>query len=397
MTLDQYIGQSHLVNSNGPIYKLIKNKHMTSLVFYGHPGIGKTTLANIVAQEFDCSVFNKNAATIKFEELREIAKTTEFGDKTILILDEIHRLDKRAQNFLLPYLEANKLFIIGTTTENPFYALNAALRSRLLLFNLKPVSPDELVNGLSKINHLNNPDKIIDLSIIEVIHTLTSGDVRMSINIMNFLLKNYELEEISEQLIKELFVPGFVYDKSESNHYDLLSAFQKSIRGSDVNAAMHYLARLLNSGDHISLLRRLQIIAYEDVGLANPQAVDRTMNAILSFERVGLPEGRIPLAFSVCELCLSPKSTSAYSALNLAFKDLDKYGFDTIPSDIIDNQPHKTPYVREEVAKKDNLPKNLQGREYFSSNESSNYERALNENYLKRKRLVYENNKFFKK
>ncbi len=388
MNLDQYIGQSHLVSNNGPIIKMIENKYMTSLVLYGNPGIGKTTLANIIASSFECTIFKKNAATIKFEELKEIAKTTDFGDNTYLILDEIHRLDKRAQNFLLPFLEANKLFIIGTTTENPFYALNAALRSRLLLFNLKPISEEELIHGLSKINHLNYTDKMLSLDILKHIHKISSGDVRMSLNIMNFILKNYEIDEIDNKLLSDIFIPGFVYDKTESNHYDLLSAFQKSIRGSDINAAMHYLARLLKSGDHISLLRRLLIIAYEDIGLANPQAVDRTISAVKTFERVGLPEGRIPLAFSVSELCLSPKSTSAYTALNEAFNDLDKYGLDSIPSNIIDNQPHKTPYNREEVAISDNLPRNLKGHEYFQSNESSNYEKALNQNYLLRKEKV---------
>ncbi len=385
MTLDQYIGQKHLIGPDGPISKMISNKNLTSLVLYGNPGIGKTTLANIMAMEFEYTVFNKNAATIKFDELREIANTTTFGDKTILILDEVHRLDKRAQNFLLPYLETESMYLIGTTTENPFFALNAALRSRVLLFNLKPISKDELMDGLAAFNHINYPNKQLDLSILRSIHSVTSGDVRMSLNIVSFLLKNYEVDEINITLIKELFVPSFVYDKSDSNHYDLLSAFQKSIRASDVNAALHYLARLLNSGDHNSLLRRLMVIAYEDIGLGNPQAVDRVINAVNAFERIGMPEGRIPLSVVVTDLCLSPKCTTAYSGLDLAMNDLDKYGYDTIPTHLLDKQPHKTPYDRNVVAKLDNLPKNLKGREYFIFQNSSKYERALNENYQKRK------------
>ncbi len=388
MNLDQYIGQSHLLGDKGPITKILNNHHKVSLVLYGPPGIGKTTLANIIASNFDCSIYNKNAATIKFDELREICKATDFSQTTFLILDEVHRLDKRAQNFLLPYLEADKLFIIGTTTENPFFALSAAMRSRLLLFNLKPISKEDLVHGLANFNHLKYPDQILDFSIYETIHAITSGDVRMSLNIVDFMLKNYEVDEIDASLIKELFVPSFVSDKNESNHYDLLSAFQKSIRGSDVNASLHYLARLLNSGDHVSLMRRLVVIAYEDIGLANPQAVDRTLNAILAFERVGMPEGKIPLAFAVTELALSPKCTTSYTGIKLAMDDLDKYGYDQIPSNLLDRQPHKTPYIKQEVAVSDNLPKNLHGNEYFIYQNSSKYEAALNQNYEARKDVV---------
>ncbi len=381
MKLIDFIGQKHLLGKQGPITKIIENKKMYSFIFYGPPGIGKTTLANIIIEQLDYPFFLRNGATIKLEELREIIKTSQLNGPPIILLDEVHRLDKRIQNFLLPYLENGQIFLIGTTTENPFFVLNAALRSRLLLFNFKPIFKDDLIDGLKKNNLLLFKNKILSSEILLTIYNISNGDVRMSLNIQNFILTNYTLDEISSKFLYELFEPNFIYDKNESNHYDLLSAFQKSIRASDVNASMHYLARLLRSGDISSLLRRLIVIAYEDIGLGNPNACSRTTIAVQAFEQVGLPAGELILAQVVVDLCLSPKSTSSYQALNMAKTDLTTSFVDQIPSYLLYNQPHKTLYDRNVVKYLDNLPNNLKGHEYFISQNSSTYERQLAINY----------------
>ncbi len=382
MTLEDYIGQKHLIGTNGPITKMINNNHFQSIILYGNPGIGKTTLANIIAKNLNLPIFNSNASDLSSKELKEISDSTIIHKKIVLIMDEIHRLDTRKQNFLLPYLEDEKIYIIGTTTENPYYSVNAALRSRLLLFKLHPIEKQDLIYGLYKINLDINQNKIFNQEIYETIYHISAGDVRMSTNILKFLLTNYELNEIDNNLIMNLFETNVVYDKTDTNHHDLLSAFQKTIRAGDVNAAIHYLARLLKVGDHGSLLRRLEVIAYEDIGLGNPNACMRTRLAIDGFKAVGMPEGRIILENTVIDLCLSPKSTSAHDAILMAFDDIDNNLIDAIPSNITYNQPEHDKYDRNKVKKLDNLPKNLKGRKYFISHESSTYERALNQNHL---------------
>lgn len=388
MILDDYIGQSHLLKNNGAIKKMIDNNYLQSLIFYGNPGIGKTTLANILADSLNMTRFNTNATNINLKELKEICCTATFYNSIVLVMDEIHQLNKTGQNFLLPFLEKKQVYLIGTTTENPYFSVNAALRSRLLLFNLKPIDQDELVYGLYKYNLKINGDIIFSQETYTTIYNISGGDVRMSFNILNFILNNYTPEEVTSDLLHTLFETNLVYDKTDSNHYDLLSAFQKSIRASDVDASLHYLARLLKSGDFNSLLRRLTVIAYEDIGLGNPQACDRVLNAIAAFEKLGMPEGRIPLSVCVVDLALSPKSTSAYVGLNSAFSDLDKLSINSIPDHLLYKQPHKTNYTPEIARHIDNLPLNIQGRRYFVSNESSQYEKLLSHNNEHRKKGV---------
>ncbi|MGL5020394.1 MAG: AAA family ATPase, partial [Mycoplasmatales bacterium] len=351
MDLEDYIGQTHLIGDNGPITKMIKNDHFQSIILYGNPGIGKTTLANIIAINLELQVFNTNASDLSSKELKDISESTSIHKHIILIMDEIHRLDTRKQNFLLPFVESEKIYLIGTTTENPYYSVNAALRSRVLLFKLNPIEKKELVYGLYKINLNLNPDKILSQETYELIYITAGGDVRMATNILKFLLSNYDLEEIDKQLITSLFETNVVYDKTDTNHHDLLSAFQKTIRASDVNAALHYLARLLKVGDYASLLRRLEVIAYEDIGLGNPNACMRTRLAIEGFKEIGMPEGRILLANTVIDLCLSLKSTSAHDAILMAFNDLNSNLIDAIPNYITYNQTDDDKYDREKVKK----------------------------------------------
>lgn len=382
MNIEDYIGQTHLLGNNGPIKKLIDNNHLVSLIFYGNPGIGKTTLANIIADHLKLTRFNTNAATITLKELKQICETTRINNKIVIVMDEMHQLNKTGQNYLLPFLEKESVYLIGTTTENPYFAVNAALRSRLLLFNLKPISLDELTSGLiAKFPGYTD-------EIYKSIHAISGGDVRMSLNLMNFISTNYSIDEITPEFLNSLFENNLVYDSNESHHYDLLSALQKSIRASDVDASIYYLARLLKSGDYTALLRRLVVIAYEDVGLGNPQACDRVINAVEAFERLGMPEGRIPLSVCVVDLALSPKSTSAYNALDYALEDLEKLPIDSIPDHLLYNQPHKGVYDREAAKATDNLPKNVSGTRYFKSQDSSNYEKILNNTNELRKRGI---------
>ena len=383
MKLVNYIGQKHLIGENGPVKKMIDNGHFQSVILYGNPGIGKTTLANIIAESLEIPSFNVNAATLSSAELKAVLEARKIHDKIIIIMDEVHRLDKTKQNYLLPFLETDKVYLIGTTTENPYYSVNAALRSRLLLFKLNQIEKNELVYGMYEQNLKLDRNKKFNQDILEEIYYIAAGDVRMAFNILKFLITNYEVDEVSTDLLHELFESNIVYDKTDTHHYDLLSAFQKSIRASDTNAALHYLARLLIVGDFESLTRRLLVIAYEDIGFGNPNACNRCVQAVTAFERVGMPEGQIILSNAVVDLCLSPKSTSAYVGIKKAFDDIRDGKGGSIPEHIMYKQPDHDKYDREKAKRMDNLPKGLKGKQYFKSNESSNYERALNENYKK--------------
>lgn len=380
MTLEQYIGQEHLVGDGGPIKRIIDKQQPCSMILYGQPGIGKTSLANIIADSLGIVHFNLNAANMSIKELKEVIQLRKMHQKIIIIMDEIHRLDTIKQNYLLPFLEGDEVFLIGTTTENPLFAVNAALRSRLHLFNLESISMESLVSGLMKINKSKYPDSILKEDYCRQLADISGGDVRNATRMLDFLFTYYELDEINHELIAELFNNNIAYDSGNGEYYDLLSGLQKSIRASDVNAALHYAARCLKVGDEKSLLRRLVVTAYEDISVANPDAYMRTEIAAQSFVRVGMPQGHIIIANIVVDLALSPKTTSAYKAMNAAMADLEDKKIDQIPKHLLYNQPHKDEYTPEIAAHKDNLPRNLQGTEYFISQEAGKYERALEQN-----------------
>lgn len=381
MNLDSYIGQSHLVGEKMPIRRIIDHKDPTSMIFYGNPGIGKTTLAQIICDELNITYFKLNAATMKINELKEVISMQKMHSKIIIIMDEIHRLDNVKQNYLLPYLEKDNITLIGTTTENPYFAVNSALRSRLLLFQLKPISEAELKAGLRKINLNKYDNYITDNQVLSIIAKISSGDVRMATRILNFLVKYYDKEEINPQLVSETFENNISYDSTNGEYYDLLSALQKSIRASDVNAALHYGARALLVGDEKSLFRRLMVTAYEDISLANPESCARVEIAWQSFLRVGMPEGRIIVANVIIDLALSPKSPMAYKAFDQAFHDLETKKIDQVPDHLVYNQPHKTEYTPEKARIMDNLPNNLKGTKYYEPIDAGKYERALHMNY----------------
>ncbi len=384
LTLDDVIGQTHLISKNAPLYKMVHNNSLSSLILYGPPGIGKTTIANILADSCNAITANLNGATSSKAEYKEATELLRGYDRVVVIIDEIHRLDKVKQDFLLPYMERENFIVIGTTTENPYYDVTSAIRSRSIIFELLPVSSEELAIKIKR--EFEQAEFDLDDVVINHLVNICNGDVRQSLNLTKFFVRNYEPSEITVGLLKELFPNNIVHDKGGDNHYNLLSALQKSIRGSDVDAAMHYMARLLIVGDIKSLCRRLIIIGYEDIGNANPQLCGRIINAIESFERVGMPEGRIVLATLVVDMALSPKSNAAYKMLDTATADIYKYNVTDINEHIKYNQKDEYKYSPERVKHMNLLPASIKNKTYYYSCDASKYEKALHHNYINRKK-----------
>ncbi|MCM3599465.1 replication-associated recombination protein A [Robertmurraya korlensis] len=333
-TIDEIIGQQHLVGEGKIIQRMVKAKQLSSMILYGPPGVGKTSIASAIAGSTKYAFRTLNAVTNNKKDLEVVAAEAKMSGKVILLLDEVHRLDKAKQDFLLPHLENGAIVLIGATTSNPYHAINPAIRSRCQIFELKPLTAEEIKRAIHHALHdndrgLGNYNVHISDAAIEHFASASNGDVRSSLNALELAIISTEPDEfgtitITLEIAEEcLQKKSFSHDRDGDAHYDVLSAFQKSIRGSDVNAALHYLGRLIVAGDLVSISRRLIVIAYEDVGLANPQAGARTLAAIETAERLGFPEARIPLANAVIELCLSPKSNSAYKALDLAIADIE--------------------------------------------------------------------------
>lgn len=332
-TIEEVIGQSHLVAEGKIINRMVKARQLSSMILYGPPGIGKTSIASAIAGSTNFAFRTLNAVTNNKKDMEVVAAEAKMSGKVILLLDEVHRLDKAKQDFLLPYLENGMIVLIGATTSNPYHAINPAIRSRCQIFELKPLEPDDIKAALRRAiedeeRGLGNLNIEITEEALTHIATASGGDVRSSLNALELAVLSTEPDEngiihIDEAAAEECMQKKSLSpDKDGDAHYDVLSGFQKSIRGSDVNAALHYLGRLIEAGDLVSINRRLLVIAYEDVGLASPQAGQRTLAAIEAAERIGFPEARIPLANAVIELCLSPKSNSAYVALDSALADI---------------------------------------------------------------------------
>ena len=383
-TLDDVLGQEHLIGKGKILRNLIENKKMFSLILYGTPGIGKTTLAKVIASQMNMPYEFLNATqNNKDDFLRAINDARLSGDK-IIIIDEIHRMNKDKQDILLPYLENGTIILIGLTTSNPFIKVNPAIRSRCTILELKPLSKEDIVKGLKKaLPLLENID--ITPNALNYIAGVSSGDVRSSYNLLEVAYYAFKDEQITENKIKEIVPKANVFiDESDDGHYDALSALQKSIRGSDVNAALHYLARLLYAGDLDSIERRLSVIAYEDIGLANPGIGPRLDSAINAAERVSFPECNIILGNIVVEMALSPKSNSTCIAINKAMSDLSEKGATKIPENIRTNSssylyPHnyKNNYVKQNY-----FPKEYIGSKYYipqNNNIENNLNKVFNE------------------
>ena len=338
LSFDEMVGQKHLFGENGAISRMDKNNYITNMIFYGPPGTGKTTAANIIAKKSGMKLFSLNATSASLNDVRDIiAQTgTLFGSNGILLyLDEIQYFNKKQQQSLLEYMEDGRITLIASTTENPFFYIYNSILSRSAVFEFKSVSKEDMVPALKRgLDILNNEQgkriTATDTALLQIAKC-ASGDVRRALNTLENVYMTAD-SEITPSLI-DAFIPeaSSVYDRHGDAHYDMLSALQKSIRGSDPDAAIFYLVKLLENGDMISACRRLQVIASEDIGLAYPLAPVMVKSCIDSAFNVGMPEARIPLANATVFLATCPKSNSAYMAYALAKEDIEKGNGNQVP------------------------------------------------------------------
>ncbi len=380
-TIDDVIGQKHLVGENAPIRNFINNKRIFSMILYGNPGIGKTSIACAIAESINEKYRVLNATVNNKKDIEVVIEEAKMYDGIVLIMDEIHRLNKDKQDILLPHLESGLITLIGLTTSNPYHKINPAIRSRCQIFELKPLTLDEVIEGLNRAIKCEDLKGIkIKKDVIEYIAKLSSGDLRSAYNLLEICYYSTSDKNITMDVVTKINnKPALFADKDETGHYDLLSAFQKSIRGSDVNAALHYLARLLVIEDLDSIYRRMTVIAYEDIGLANPSMGPKVDACINACERVGMPEAMIPLSVTITEMALSPKSNSAYSALHDAIKDIESGNNYPIPETIrIDSTIYKYPHdYKSSFVVQQYMPDNLINKIYYKPKLTSKYEQNL--------------------
>ncbi len=389
-TLDEVIGQTHLIGKDKILTNLVKNKKLFSMILYGKPGIGKTSIANAIVKDLDVRYRFLNATINTKKDLDIVIEEAKVYDGIVLIMDEIHRLNKDKQDVLLPALESGLITLIGMTTSNPYHAINPAIRSRCQLFELEELTTEDIITGLKRaIKHPDLKDIKIDDKSIELIAKLAGTDLRYAYNLLEISYYSTDDKTITEEKIKKINnKPVFFADKNGDGHYDVLSAFQKSIRGSDVDAALHYLGRLIIEGDLDSIYRRMSVIAYEDIGLANPAIGPRVDAAINAAERVGLPEARIPLGTIVAEMALSPKSNTAHIALDKALEDIENGNTGNVPNHIKTSStdykyPHdyKGAYVKQQY-----LPDKLKNKKYYQPKDIG-YEKQIKEIYDRLEKL----------
>lgn len=399
--IDEVVGQQHLIGPHKIIRRMVEAKMLSSMILYGPPGIGKTSIASAIAGSTKYAFRKLNAATDSKKDLQIVAEEAKMSGTVVLLLDEIHRLDKTKQDFLLPLLESGSVILIGATTENPYINISPAIRSRVQIFELHPLTSEDLKKAVRRSlkdekNGLGKYNVELDENALNLLVNSTNGDLRSILNGLELSVLSTKSDEsglihIDLQSIEESIQRKAISaDKNGDSHYDVISAFQKSIRGSDPNAALLYLARLLEAGELTSAIRRLLVCAYEDIGLANPQACARAVQAAQVAQMVGLPEARIPLADAVIDLCLCPKSNSGMAAIDGALDDVRKGVANSIPDDLKDahysgakklghgidyKYPHNYPnsWVEQQY-----LPNNLINKKYYQPKNTGKYEQALN-------------------
>jgi putative ATPase len=406
-SVEEVIGQHSLLGEGMMLSRMIKANQLSSMVLYGPPGTGKTSIARAIAGSSGMHFRMLNATVHHKKDMETAVEEAKMYGSLLLILDEVHRLDKAKQDFLLPHLESGLLLLIGATTANPYHSINPAIRSRCHIFELEQLEPDDIEKALRRAladEERGLGHEKIDIAPEALRHLALAcgGDVRAALNALELAVlstpkqsdgtRSVTLRSAEQSIQKK----SIQHDKDGDAHYDVLSAFQKSIRGSDVNASLHYLARLLEAGDLISIHRRLLVIAYEDISLANPQAGPRTLAAIEASERLGLPEARIPLANAVVELALSPKSNSAYKALDAAIDALQKGGSGEVPRHLKDahykgaqqlgrGSDYKYPHdYADGWVKQQYLPDKIAHHRYYEPKQTGKFEQALSEMYKRR-------------
>ncbi len=377
--LKEIIGQSHLIGQNKIITNLIKNKKIFSIIFYGKPGTGKTSLASAIVNELDINYRELNAVINNKKDFDIVIEEAKMYGKIILIIDEIHRMNKDKQDLLLPHIESGLVTIIGLTTSNPYHSINPAIRSRCQIFKLNTLNNDDIKKGIKRgVSFLKNTK--IDKDAINYITALSSGDLRSALNLLEMSHYSTNDGNITLKTVKNINSKPVIYtDKNDTNYYDIISAFQKSIRGSDVNASLYYLGLLLEAEDLDIIFRRMTVIAYEDIGLANPGIGPKVIAAIKSAEMLGMPEARIPLSVVVIEMALSPKSNSAISAIDSALNSIRKGSTGNVPNHLKNASPdYKFPHNYEKYwVEQQYLPDEIKNIEFYQA-KINNYENNLN-------------------
>lgn len=398
--ISDIIGQEHLVSKGKIINRMVEAEQIASMILFGPPGTGKTSMAVAIAKSLNLPMRMLNAVADKKKDLEIVVEEAKMSGNIILVLDEVHRLDKAKQDFLLPHLESNIITLIGCTTSNPYHSINPAIRSRLHLFELHALTSSDIEIAVNRaLTDTTNGYGELDINItdeaIEHFSGSANGDMRAALNGLELAVSstpedengkiNIVLQTAEECMQKK----SFSHDKGGDAHYNVLSAFQKSIRGSDVNASLHYLGRLIEAGDLESIARRMIVIAYEDIGLANPQAGPRAVAAVQAAERLGFPEARIPLAVSIVELALSPKSNSAYSALDGALADIRSGRSGDIPAHLKDTHyqgaedlghgiDYKYPHSYDGAwVEQQYLPDEIKHKRYYKGKTTGKFEQAL--------------------
>lgn len=395
-SLDDIVGQKHLLGANKPLRKIIESGEIPNLIFYGPSGVGKTTLATYIAKRTNRTLKKLNGTTASTSDIKEVVSelNTFSGMNGILLyLDEIQYFNKKQQQVLLEYIENGSITLIASTTENPYFYVYNAILSRSTVFEFKPVPPEEIERAVQRAAEIISEEQEVEVDFPEscrkkIAHSC-GGDVRKAMNAVELAILVADevdgVKKVSEESVAELVQKSAVrYDKDGDEHYDIISAYQKSMRGSDSNAALHYLARLLEAGDLPSACRRLMVCACEDVGLAYPQLIPIVKSCVDIAQAVGLPEARIPLADAVIMVCNAPKSNSAYMGINRAVQDLKAGNYGPVPRQLQNmhydgednnnkgqfyNYPHDYPnhYVNQQY-----LPDIIRDRVYYEYGDNKN-------------------------
>lgn len=373
--LNDVIGQKHLIGENKILTNLIQKKKLFSMILYGNPGIGKTTIAHAIVTELNLRYRTLNAVINNKKDFDTVVEEAKLYQGIILIMDEIHRLNKDKQDLLLPYLESGLITLIGMTTANPYHSINPAIRSRCQIFELKDLTSEDIELAIERVQKANILEGITIDDDAKTYIKNSNHDLRYVYNLIEVAYYANNNHHITKSLLQDIGgKPSLIIDKNGDGYYNAISAFQKSIRGSDVHASLYYLGLLIEAEDIDIICRRLSVIVYEDIGLANPSMGPKVDAAINSALRLGLPEARIPLACIVIELALSPKSNSAEAAIDKVLNDIHTKNIGGVPKHIINHSPdYKYPHdYPNDYVPQQYLPNEIKGAKYYIPKNNKN-------------------------